>query len=766
MSNQSQTTSQNIANNLKDAYNIANSLVYKVPGIGPAAQAIGFSNALIVNTTVDVVVNNDPAVRSILSLSASTIAFTGCSLGTSGNVIIGFGCGFLASKAAEEIYDAYFGSDFGSDGGRLELENSLQIGQSGMYRDSNGNIKVCYYGDDEVFEERSLQEIVSNVTTDLQVKSVDVTDTDTGTNVQIDDDNNLKLQTTAPITEPEQQSILQNIAPLARPTTATSYSIESGDTLSNIASANGTTVEALMELNPNITDPNIINVGDSLVLTQNQDAQVKNININGDEYNAYQSDVSEVNDSGILGEGEQVNITKIENEDGSIISFVEEQEVILSDGTQISSRELIHTGEEAKGALQNFMDSHIMQSVKQSFTDPETLSGWALDSVRMLANGEEIDDIATYIFLKSAIEGTIEGLVFDQALQTLELNNSQIDLIKNSVVEGSTQNLPPELQDMLQGLLESAKFQFISGSIVTFVTSILMQADDGLNSEEYAESAFQAIGTEAVSLGLEKAFPGLGGSVGHGAAMAITYAITRSISDIFEDDHMNSHQWNSMVNTSSAMFVSGMAGHAAGTAIATALASSTASAATLGMLLGPLGSMVAVMVVMSLIGGKEYGEGEYPNPYSFLKFTDKDDGTGQTIYGLEADGVVARARDGFDDDIVGTDGADNLIGGSGTNRIYGQEGNDHIEGRDSDDVLVGGTGNDLVEAGAGDDYIFGDEGSDIIYGGSGADQIDSGDGNDIVYGDSGDDVIVAGIVMILFMVALEMIRSRLELVMM
>jgi Ca2+-binding RTX toxin-like protein len=560
------------------------------------------------------------------------------------------------------------------------------------------------------------------------------------------EDNSLKLQTSTPITPEQHQSILQSIAPLAKPSPALSYEIVAGDTLTDIAASNGTTIDALLELNPNITDPNLINVGDNLVLNPAVDAEVKTITLNDEEYVPYRGDVSEVNDSGILGDGEQVNITKVENQDGSTTSFVEKQKVVLSDGTPISSIELLNTGVEAKGALDEFMSTHIMQTVKKFFTDPETLSGWALDTARMLANGEEIDDIATYIFLKSAIEGTVEGLVFNQALQTLKLNNiklnnTQIDLIRDSVAEGSIQSLSPELQDTLKGLLESAKFKFISGSIVTFVTSILMQGDDGLDGEEYAEIGMQAIAAEAVSVGLYQAFPGMNSSVGHGAAMAITYAITRSISDIFADDHMNSHQWNSMGNTAGAMFVSGVAGHAAGMAIASA----ASNAAVLGMLLGPLGSMVAVMVVMSLIGGKEYEDGEYPNPFDFLKFTEKDDGTGQTIYGLETDGVVARARDGYDDDIVGTSGADNLIGGDGTNQISGNDGNDYIEGRDSNDTISGGDGNDIIEAGAGDDYIFGGAGSDIIHAGSGADQIDSGEGNDIIYGDSGNDIIVAGI---------------------
>lgn len=44
----------------------------------------------------------------------------------------------------------------------------------------------------------------------------------------------------------------------------TDYQVKSGDTLSEIAAANNTTVEALMEANPNITDPNKIYAGDTI----------------------------------------------------------------------------------------------------------------------------------------------------------------------------------------------------------------------------------------------------------------------------------------------------------------------------------------------------------------------------------------------------------------------------------------------------------------------------------------------------------------------
>ena len=58
--------------------------------------------------------------------------------------------------------------------------------------------------------------------------------------------------------------------------------------------------------------------------------------------------------------------------------------------------------------------------------------------------------------------------------------------------------------------------------------------------------------------------------------------------------------------------------------------------------------------------GKEYGPGEYPNPYSYLQIIPKADGTGNNIIGIEKEGVVAIAREYYHDDLYGNSGSDNL----------------------------------------------------------------------------------------------------------
>jgi GH24 family phage-related lysozyme (muramidase) len=50
----------------------------------------------------------------------------------------------------------------------------------------------------------------------------------------------------------------------------TEYNIQSGDTITALAKKNNTTVENIMKLNPSITDPNMIKIGQKLNLPSNQ----------------------------------------------------------------------------------------------------------------------------------------------------------------------------------------------------------------------------------------------------------------------------------------------------------------------------------------------------------------------------------------------------------------------------------------------------------------------------------------------------------------
>ncbi len=63
---------------------------------------------------------------------------------------------------------------------------------------------------------------------------------------------------------------------------------------------------------------------------------------------------------------------------------------------------------------------------------------------------------------------------------------------------------------------------------------------------------------------------------------------------------------------------------------------------------------------------------------------------------------------------------------------------------DAADLIIGGSGADTISAGGGNDFVFANGGNDVVCGGAGNDYIDAGAGADTVWGGSGDDTILGG----------------------
>ena len=104
-------------------------------------------------------------------------------------------------------------------------------------------------------------------------------------------------------------------------------------------------------------------------------------------------------------------------------------------------------------------------------------------------------------------------------------------------------------------------------------------------------------------------------------------------------------------------------------------------------------------------------------------------------------------------EIIGTNGADALVGGDFNDFLLGLGGQDTLDGGAGDDTLNGGTGNDRLNGGDGNDMLEGEGGFDFIRGGDGDDTIDGGaladnlggdHGNDLIYGQQGFDVLFGG----------------------
>jgi len=97
-----------------------------------------------------------------------------------------------------------------------------------------------------------------------------------------------------------------------------------------------------------------------------------------------------------------------------------------------------------------------------------------------------------------------------------------------------------------------------------------------------------------------------------------------------------------------------------------------------------------------------------------------------------------------DDYLDGGPGNDTLYGGTGNDTLYGGAGNDYLYGGAGNDYLDGGDGNDYLDGGDGDDYLYGGAGNDSLYGGAGNDTLDGGPGNDLLYGGAGNDLLYGG----------------------
>jgi len=84
--------------------------------------------------------------------------------------------------------------------------------------------------------------------------------------------------------------------------------------------------------------------------------------------------------------------------------------------------------------------------------------------------------------------------------------------------------------------------------------------------------------------------------------------------------------------------------------------------------------------------------------------------------------------------IAGTDSAETLSGGGGSDGLYANGGDDVLDGGAANDLLEGGSGADTLTGGDGDDTVDGGPGDDLIVGGSGAgdDTYTGGDGVDEV----------------------------------
>ena len=161
-------------------------------------------------------------------------------------------------------------------------------------------------------------------------------------------------------------------------------------------------------------------------------------------------------------------------------------------------------------------------------------------------------------------------------------------------------------------------------------------------------------------------------------------------------------------------------------------------------------------------GGGWYDQLVFATPTSTagVTVTWTGDGTGTydfnatTAFGVftsieQSSGTIYADTYNASDDSAGTSvyalaGDDTLIGGSGADRFFGEDGNDSVHAGAGADTIDGGAGVDYLKGQSGDDSIVGGSGTDTLTGDSGADTLDGGLDNDSVAGGSGADSLLGG----------------------
>ncbi|MBT9470514.1 MAG: DUF4347 domain-containing protein [Pseudomonadota bacterium] len=148
----------------------------------------------------------------------------------------------------------------------------------------------------------------------------------------------------------------------------------------------------------------------------------------------------------------------------------------------------------------------------------------------------------------------------------------------------------------------------------------------------------------------------------------------------------------------------------------------------------------AVVGPVRLVGGdgSQHVWGDGQSQYMLLGADDDElhGGGGGDTVGSKG-GADKLYGDAGDDTIFGGEDGDQVFGGADADNVQGNQGADFVQGNQGDDIVLGGQGDDFVFGGKDNDLAFGDLGDDWVQGDFGADTIHGGAGQDTLIGGDG-----------------------------
>jgi Ca2+-binding RTX toxin-like protein len=154
--------------------------------------------------------------------------------------------------------------------------------------------------------------------------------------------------------------------------------------------------------------------------------------------------------------------------------------------------------------------------------------------------------------------------------------------------------------------------------------------------------------------------------------------------------------------------------------------------------------LVASGVASSAVVTLRLGEGDEHLSVNYRAFIDLGPGVLQSVDARLAPSSITVIGGFGSDTVYGSRFADSLMMGDGNNFVVAGGGSDTVEVGSGSDTVSGDAGNDVIRFraqafgqadGDRDDYLSGGDGDDTLYGGAGADYLSGGAGRDMLFGD-------------------------------